>query len=62
MADVDGDFLRECRVAFLLGPAPVVIDSTFIDSLYIDSTFIDTLAEGDILELPEQTETGDTTE
>jgi hypothetical protein len=62
MADVDGGFLHECRVTFLLGPAPVIIDSTFIDSLYIDTTYIDTLAEGESIEFPEQTETSDSTE
>ncbi len=67
MADVDGDFLRECRVTFLLGPAPVAIDSTFIDSLYIDTSYIgtnyiDTPTEGDSIEFPEQTETSDSTE
>ncbi len=53
MADVDGDFLRECRVTFLLGPEPIVIDDAFIDSLYIDTTHLDTLSEGESLELPE---------
>lgn len=62
MADVDGDFLRECRVTFLLGPEPIVIDDAFIDSLYIDSTHLDTLSGGDLLELPEQIRPSDSTE
>lgn len=62
MADIDGGFLHECRVTFLIGPAPIVIDDAFIDSLYIDSTHLDTLSGGDLLELPEQTRPSDSTE
>jgi hypothetical protein len=62
MADVDGEFLRECRVTFVLGPEPIVIDDAFIDSLYIDSPQLDPLSEGEILELPEQTRPSNSTE
>lgn len=62
MADIDGDFLRECRVHFLLGPQPVVIDSTFIDSFYIDPTHLDTLSEENQVELSEQTVPSDAAE
>ena len=41
MADSQQNFLSECRVIFLLGPAPVVLDSTFVDSTYFDSTYVD---------------------
>ncbi len=34
MADIDGDFLKSCRVVFLIGPSPIVIDANFVDSLY----------------------------
>ena len=54
MADIDGDFLRECRVHILLGPQPIVIDSTFIDSLYIDATHRDSFSEENTVELSEQ--------
>lgn len=62
MADIDGDFLRECRVHFLLGPQPVAIDDAFIDSLYIDKTYLDTLSAGDPIELPKQVTPGDAPE
>jgi hypothetical protein len=62
MADIDGDFLRECRVHILLGPQPVVIDSSFIDSLYIDVPHRDTLPEENTVELSEQAAPGDTAE
>ena len=42
-ADEVGDFLRQGRVTFLLGPAPATFDSTYtdyFDSTYTDSTFI----------------------
>ena len=39
-ADEVGDFLRQGRVTFLLGPAPAAFDSTYFDSTYTDSTFI----------------------
>ena len=42
-ADEVGDFLRQGRVTFLLGPAPAALDSTYFDyfdSTYTDSTFI----------------------
>ena len=39
-ADEVGDFLRQGRVTFLLGPAPAARDSTYFDSTYTDSTFI----------------------
>ena len=38
-ADEVGDFLRQGRVTFLLGPAPAAFDSTYFDSTYTD-TFI----------------------
>lgn len=34
-ADETGDFLRQGRVTFLLGPAPAVFDSTYTDSIFI---------------------------
>ena len=34
-ADEAGDFLRQGRVTFLLGPAPAVFDSTYTDSIFI---------------------------
>ena len=33
-ADETGDFLRQGRVTFLLGPAPAVFDSTYTDSIF----------------------------
>ena len=33
-ADEAGDFLRQGRVTFLLGPAPAVFDSTYTDSIF----------------------------
>ena len=39
-ADEVGDFLRQGRVTFLLGPEPAALDSTYFDSTYTDSTFI----------------------
>ena len=39
-ADEVGDFLRQGRVTFLLGPAPAAFDSTYFDSTYTDSIFI----------------------
>ena len=39
-ADEVGDFLRQGRVTFLLGPAPAAFDDTYFDSTYTDSTFI----------------------
>ncbi|MEC8646953.1 MAG: hypothetical protein VXY00_08255 [Candidatus Latescibacterota bacterium] len=62
MADIDGDFLRECRVHILLGPRPVVIDSAFIDSLYIDATHRDSLSEESTVELSEQAAPSDAAE
>ena len=41
MADSQQNFLSECRVVFLLGPEPVVLDSTYFDSTYVDSTYFD---------------------
>jgi len=41
MADEEGDFLSQCRVMFVLGPEPVVVDSTLVDSVFFDSTFVD---------------------
>lgn len=34
-ADEAGDFLRQGRVTFLLGPAPAVFDTTYTDSIFI---------------------------
>ncbi len=34
-ADEVGDFLRQGRVTFLLGPAPAAFDSTYTDSIFI---------------------------
>ena len=62
MADIDGDFLRECRVHILLGPRPIVIDSAFIDSLYIDATHSDSLLEENTVELSEQAAPSDAAE
>ena len=39
-ADEVGDFLRQGRVTFLLGPAPAAFDDAYFDSTYTDSTFI----------------------
>lgn len=47
MADKESNFLSQCRVMFVLGPEPVVLDS-----VYFDSTFIDTTIEGDYIDLP----------
>lgn len=33
-ADEAGDFLRQGRVTFLLGPAPAIFDSTYTDSIF----------------------------
>ena len=38
-ADEAGDFLRQGRVTFLLGPEPAAFDSIYFDSTYTD-TFI----------------------
>jgi hypothetical protein len=38
-ADEVGDFLRQGRVTFLLGPAPAAFDDAYFDSTYTD-TFI----------------------
>ena len=62
MADIDGAFLRECRVHILLGHRPVVIDSAFIDSLYIDATHRDSLSEENTVELSEQAAPSDAAE
>ena len=43
-ADEVGDFLRQGRVTFLLGPEPAALDSTYFDSTYtdyFDSTYTD---------------------
>lgn len=45
MADAESDFLRECRVVFVLGPEP---EPAFADSTAIDSL----LLERDALDLP----------
>jgi hypothetical protein len=56
MADAEQGFLSQCRVVFLLGPEPVVVDSILVDSLYINSTYVDTThLEGDEFEFSEQT-------
>jgi len=34
MADIDGDFLSACRVVFLVGDPPIIINADFVDSLY----------------------------
>ena len=39
-ADEVGDFLRQGRVTFLLGPEPAALDSTYFNSTYTDSIFI----------------------
>lgn len=53
VADAEDDFLSHCRVVFLVGPRPVVIDSTFIDSLYLDSLDVDYIDSLDVdAELP----------
>ena len=39
-ADEVGDFLRQGRVTFLLGPEPAALNSTYFDSTYTDSIFI----------------------
>ena len=53
VADAEDDFLSQCRVLFLVGPRPVVMDSTFIDSLYLDSLDVDYIDSLDVdTELP----------
>ncbi|MBT4496105.1 MAG: hypothetical protein HOC74_00190 [Gemmatimonadetes bacterium] len=42
MADGESNFLSECRVVFLLGPEPIVVDSTLLDSTAIDSIDLET--------------------
>ena len=56
MADSDGDFLRECRVTFVLGPEPVSFESMFTDSTNTDTTLI---SEGEEFELQGETAPGD---
>lgn len=56
MADSDGDFLRECRVLFVLGPEPVSFESMFTDSTHADSTLI---SEEDGIELYGEAEPND---
>ena len=43
MADIDGDFLSACRVVFLVGAPPIVINADFVDSLYRLQTLPDSL-------------------
>ena len=42
-ADEAGDFLRQGRVTFLLGPQPAAFDTTYFDFTYTDSTHTDSL-------------------
>ena len=51
MADGDGDFLRQCRVLFVLGPEPVTFES-----MYGDTTL---MSEENQLELQGETAPGD---
>jgi hypothetical protein len=63
MADSKQNFLSQCRVVFLLGPEPVVLDSTLVDSLYIDSTYVDsTYLEGGEVEFSGETGQNSSTE
>lgn len=60
MADREWGFLEECRVVFVLGPKPVVVDTTYYDSLYMDSTRVDTaFFEEDDFDFPGEAEPGD---
>ena len=56
VADSDDDFLRECRVVFVLGPRP-----PSFEELYGDTTFTDTtlMSEAEELELQGETTPGD---
>ena len=40
-ADEVGDFLRQGRVTFLLGPEPAVFDATYFDSTYTDTLILE---------------------
>lgn len=52
MADAESDFLRECRVVFVLGPEPAP-EPVFADSTFADSTAIDSLLlERDAFDFP----------
>ena len=40
-ADEVGDFLRQGRVTFLLGPAPAALDNAYFDSTYTDTSSLE---------------------
>ncbi len=61
MADMEGDFLTQCRVIFILGPEPPSVETSGYESVFVDSTARDYLDEepiddGFIDELLEETE------
>ena len=59
VADVQDDFLSKCRVVFLVGPRPVVIDSTYIDSVYVDSMQAEMMELDSEYDVSGQAESGD---
>ena len=59
VADAQDDFLSQCRVVFLVGPRPVVIDTTFVDSLYVDSLQVEMTELDGEYDLPGEVESGD---
>ena len=56
IADGENNFLRECRVTFVLGPEPAIFEEISTDSTHTDTALI---SEGDELELYGETEAGD---
>ena len=56
VADTDYDFLRECRVIFVLGPKPVSFEGLYSDTTFTDNTIISEVEE---LELQGETTPGD---
>ena len=56
VADSDDDFLRECRVVFVLGPRPLSFEELYGDTTFTDTTL---MSEAEKLELQGETKPGD---
>ena len=56
VADSDDDFLRECRVIFVLGPKPVSFEEMYGVTTFMDTTLMSEVEE---LELQGETAPGD---
>lgn len=59
MADQKQNFLAQCRIVFLLGPAPEVADAAYEEPPFIDSAHPEEDQEEDQVEIPGETDAGD---